>query len=258
MHLTPCIGALLLTAGLLAEDAAVAPSAPDPTAAIVAEGQFRYRQRDLDTFLAIARRHAGNKLSRVEEDQIRQAVIAAFTTREALLQALALLPSQLPAAARDQLVLDLLDFQGEPLPPQPLRPVAPPSEPSPVAPPATESTTAAAQAAVGTPILVRLPQLSLPRTLEGIGQRTMLLGLAFSFSDEATATALQEQSPLIQDAILGYLHRLPPGEFAQPSQPALKAGIEAAIRSILPNFPEQSVLIPELEVVLPDAATTTP
>jgi len=240
-----CAGSLLLAAGLMAEEATPAPAAPDPTAAIVAEGQFRYRQRDLDAFLAIARRHAGNKLSRVEEDQIRQAMIAAFTARESLVQALALLPSNLSPQARDQLALDLLDFQGEPLPPQPLRP------PTAATTSATPAPTTAPSAG---PILVRLPQLALPRTLEGIGPRTLLLGLAFSFADEATATALQEQAPVIQDAILGYLHGLPPAEFAQPSQPALKEGLETAIRAKLPNFPANAVLVPELEVTVPDAA----
>lgn len=257
---------LTLGLGLLvaAEGEAPVPTpSPDPSAAVVAEGTFLYRQRDLDAFLAIARRHNGRKLSRAEEDQVRQALIVAFTAREDLARALTALPASLDGPARDRLVLDLLDFQGEPIPPRPLTPenAAPAQEPAapatgtpapapvPEAKPATAGDAPAGTVAPdpASPVIVRLPQLVLPRTFPDLGKRTLTLSLAFTFTDGALAERLQNQAPLIQDAILTYLHGLDADAFTKPSQPALKAGIDAAIRAKVPTFPADAVLIPELE-----------
>jgi len=259
-----CLLATCLTTIGVTPAGAAEPGGPDPTAAIVAESSnFRYRQRDLDALVAIAHRHAGTTLNRHEEDQLRTAVLSALTVRESLREVLALLPSSLTPQARDQLTLDLLDFEGEAVPPASTRPPAltPQNPNAPDAVPADAAATPVTAAATeapaatpapastsGDPILVRLPQLALPRTFPGIGKRTLVLGLAFNFSNEATATALQEQAPIIQDAILGYLHGLPVEAFTQPSQPALKQGIDAAIRSKIPTFPVDAVLIPELDV----------
>jgi flagellar basal body-associated protein FliL len=250
--LTACIG------GVMAEEAQPPVREPDPTAAIVAEGVYRYHQRDLDAFVALAKRHNGNQLTRAEEDQIRHALVAAFPAREALNQALVLLPASLTSVARDRLVLDLLDYQADPVPPQALRPAAPAEvtpvtagEPAVMGNPATTPATTPASnptTPAATPILVRLPQLVLPRNLDGVGDRTMTIGIAFSFTSDQVAKKLEDQSPLIQDAILGYLHGLAPAEFAQPNQIDLKAGIDAAIRAKVPTFPANAILIPELDV----------
>lgn len=260
--LAPLILCSLL--GAAEGEAPVTVASPDPTAAVVAEGAFLYRQRDLDAFLAIARRHNGNKLARAEEDQIRNALIAAFTAREALVRALSTLPASLDGPARDRLVLDLLDFQGEPLPSRPLTPenAAPApipdattaAAPQPATPGATTPATSEAPAAGATPtgaaagpVIVRLPQLVLPRTFPDLGKRTLTMSLAFTFTDGALAERLKDQAPLIQDAILTYLHGLDADAFTKPSQPALKSGIDAAIRAKVPTFPADAVLIPELE-----------
>lgn len=258
-----------LSAALCAEDAAkppvADPAAPttaptaaapvevDPTIAIVAEGQFVYFQRDLDAFLAIAKRHNNNNLSRAEEDQLRRSFMVAFTAREPLLQAIAAMPQSLPANVRDQIVLDLLDFQADPMPPKPLTPTnaAPQGDvaaATPQAGPAAVAAVAALAAPAAGPTLVRLPPLRLARSFTGKkGEQVLNLGLAFSFSDPALVTSLETQSPRIQDAILGYLHSLSFDEFTMPNQPAMKAGLEKAIQAQVPTFPTGAILIPELD-----------
>ncbi|MBN8526025.1 MAG: hypothetical protein J0M02_11875, partial [Planctomycetes bacterium] len=90
---------------------------PDPIQAVVAEGAFLYRQRDLDALLLVALRHARARefaadgkatvLSGAETEQIRQALIAALPAREALAAALAALPERVTPAARDAIALDI-------------------------------------------------------------------------------------------------------------------------------------------------------
>lgn len=224
--------------------ASIAPLAPDPTAAVVAEGTFLYRQRDLDALMLVAARHTRQKLARADEDQLRQVLIQALTAREALLASLAGLPTAITGKARDALILDLLDYQADRAA---LTPIAPPA----TAAPADAATVPAATEAG--PVLVRLPNLSMTRTLPGLGKRQLVLGIALYFSDAAIGKALENRAPLVQDAILGHLNALPDRDFAEPNQLTLKEGLIAAVKSKVPEFPADGILIPQLEVVAPDA-----
>jgi flagellar basal body-associated protein FliL len=238
---------VLLASGLVAAEppapAEKAPS-PDPTAAVVADGRFIYRQRDLDALVLIAQRYAKQKLSRTEEEQVRQVLIGALPGREALIDACAGLPASLAGKARDQFLLDLLDYQAEKAPPKALTP----GEPQPAAPAA-----APAQPPAAGPVLVRLPDLVLNRQLEGLGRRQLTIGLALNFADGAQNRLFEAKAAILQDAVLGYLHGLSAAEFADPNQVALKAGLTKAIQAKLPEFPSDAVLIPQLDVSTPDA-----
>ncbi len=228
---------------------------PDPTAAVVAEGRFTYRQRDLDALMLIAERHAKAKLGRVEEERLRQVILQAMTARESLLEALAILPAPFTGKTRDALVLDLLDYQGEPTAIKenaPPMPTAPPGATAPVsAAPGSAAPGSAAPADNG-PMLVRLPPLTLTRTLDGLGKRQLSLGLALAFRDAAQAKSLEAKAPLIQDAILGYVQRLPPAQFAEPDQVQLKDGLIKAVIGKVPEFPVDGILIPQLDAGVPD------
>lgn len=226
--------------------ASIAPLAPDPTAAVVAEGTFLYRQRDLDALMLVAVRHTRQKLARGDEDQLRQVLIQALTAREALLASLAGLPTAISGKARDALILDLLDYQADRAA---LTPTAPPA----AAAPADAAAATAPAATEAGPVLVRLPNLSMTRTLPGLGKRQLVLGIALYFSDAAIGKALENRAPLVQDAILGHLNALPDRDFAEPNQLTLKEGLIAAVKSKVPEFPADGILIPQLEVVDPDA-----
>ena len=227
-----------------ASSATIAPLAPDPTAAVIAEGVYLYRQRDLDALMLVAARHQRQKLSRADEDQVRQALIQALTAREALLAALTVLPTAITDKARDELVLDLLDYQADRAP---LRSKAPTAAPVDAAAPAAPA------ANDNGPVLVRLPNLSMTRTIAGQGKRQLVLGIALYFSDPAIGKALENRAPLVQDAILGHLNALPDRDFAEPNQLTLKEGLTAAVKSKVPEFPGDGILIPQLEVMAPDA-----
>jgi hypothetical protein len=232
------LGSLLaacLAAGWAGE-AAPGPTVPgparlDPTAAIVAAGRQIYRQRDLDALVAVAQRHAKGKLGGTDLERVRLVIARALVAREALTAALADLPSALPQSAREALVLDLLDYQAEP------------------APARTEAAGAApgaeASAARG-PVLVRLPPLQIYRQIGG-QRRQLAIGLALFFADAGLARRMEDVAPLIQDLILGHVHRLPDGEFLAPSQMALKQALAQAIRAKLPDFPADGVLITQLD-----------
>jgi flagellar basal body-associated protein FliL len=249
------------------EEAAPAPEAEpmgiDPTLAIVAQDLYVYRQRDLDALMLIAARHAKQKLSTVDEEQLRQCILLALTARESLNNALANLPKSLSKRAKDQLILDVLDYQADVAPRKatqaevlstdsvtPGAPAADPSkkpaEPAPAADPAA--------APAGTdPIIVRLPPLVKTRNIEGLGKRQLTLGLALYFQTADISTKMESKSPLIQDAVLSYIEKLTPAEFAEPDQIALKEGLIKAIVAKIPEFPADGILIPQLEVVNPDA-----
>jgi hypothetical protein len=238
-----------------AAPAAAAATAPhfDPTAAVVAEGHFTYRQRDLDTLMLIAQRHARGKLSKADEERLRPILLQALTAREALIDLLGGLPPSLSGKARDALVLDLIEYQAEPAT---LRPpgngpgAAAAGSGAPAPPPAAP----ALAPADGGAVLVRLPALSLTRTLEGIGRRQLVLGLALYFRDAGLAKSLEAKAPLIQDAILGYVQHLPPAQFAEPDQLRLKDGLIKAVTARVAEFPSDGILIPQLEVNLPESA----
>ncbi len=236
---------------------AVETPQPDPTSAIVAQGRFVYRARDLEALTLIAARHAKRKFTRAEEEQVRQALGQLVTAREPLLQALAYLPA-LPGPARDQLLLDLIDYQAEPAaPPAGAEPLASARAMAPAD--ATDaSPTGPTPATADGEVLVRLPPLSMTRTLDEIGRRQLTVGLVLYFADQALAQKLEAKAPLIQDAVLGHLNQLPLNEFVQPNHEALKLGLAAAISARVPEFPHDSVLITQLDVEEPtaDAAPT--
>jgi hypothetical protein len=245
------------SASTSATTSATAPSPHfDPTAAVVAEGHFTYRQRDLDTLMLIAQRHARGKLSKADEERLRPLLLQALTAREALIDLLGGLPASLAGKGRDALILDLLEYQAEPAtlrPPGGGAAAAAPASGAPVQQ-AAAPVPASAASADGGVVLVRLPALSLTRTLEGIGRRQLVLGLALYFRDAALAKALEAKAPLIQDAILGYVQHLPPAQFAEPDQLRLKDGLIKAVTTRVAEFPSDGILIPQLEANNPDAA----
>jgi flagellar basal body-associated protein FliL len=212
-----------------------APSA-DPTQAIVAEGSGLYRQRDLDALLLVAMRHVRSRalvadgrsvpVSSADEDQVRRVLIEALVAREALVAALAQLPTRVSPAARDAIAVDLLAFQAEPNP----RTVQP-----------------AASAPGPGPVLVRLPPCTVTKLIEGQGRRQLTLGLALAFSDAAAAQQMEAQAPLIQDAVLGALRAAGPEAFIDPDHAQLKSRLGDAIRARIPAFPADGLLIPQLE-----------
>lgn len=215
---------------------AAGETAPDPAQAIIAEGSSLYRQRDLDALLLVAARHARAKefatngkptaLAGADLDQIRQVIIRSLTAREALVAALAGLPEQVPPAARDAIALDILAYQAEANPAV----AAPPSVP----------------AAAG-PVLVRLPPFTITRTIDGQGRRQLTLGLALAFTDATAAQIMETQAPLIQDTVLGALRGLGPELFVDPDHATVKSRLTDAIRAKLPAFPNDGLLIPQLE-----------
>ena len=239
---------------------AAAPSAqPDPTTAIVAEGRYIYRQRDVDALVQIASRHTKLRFSKTEEEVLRQAIIGMLISREPLQDAIAHLPPGFSGTNRDLFVLDVLDFEGEPS-----KAVAPPSTPAdPATPPtATPNTNTTAAAATPTPetsgsLLIRLPALHLSRTLPGLGKRHLSMTIALFFRNREQATKLQESAPVIQDAILSYVQGLSPALFAEPNQLVLKDGITTAIIAKVPNFPLDAVLIPEMDTAAPSTDSKT-
>ncbi len=228
--------------------AAAAPAErPDPTAAVVAEARYLYRQRDLDALLTIAMRHAKGKVAKVDEERMRQTLLMALTAREPLLQVLATLPPSYPAKGRDALLLDLIDYQAEPAKPPAPPPAGGPSTSGPVpSAPATTSPTTETAPPAG-PILVRLPPLTVTRSLEKLGKRSLTIGLALVFTDPALSKTMEAKAPIIQDAILSYAHQLTPAQIAEPDQIALKAGFAKAIAAKVPGFPVDGVLIPQLD-----------
>jgi hypothetical protein len=261
-HLLAC-GLAFAAAACGADAAPAATPAPapapaaaprlDPTAAVVAEGRFIYRQRDLDALVLIANRHAKGKLGPAEQEQVRQSLVRALTAREPLLDALASLPSALASGpAHDALLLDLLDYQAEPA-----KPVVPAAD---KAAPAADKPVVDAKAADAKPeakaadapadgeTIVSLPPLSLNRTCDGIGKRQLTLGIALLLPDAAAARRLEAKAPLIRDAIIGFLQQLPAAEFAEPDQAAMKKGLASAVIAKVPEFPAGGILIPQLEV----------
>ncbi len=226
-------------------------AALDPTAAVVAEGRYTYRQRDLDALMQIAQRHARGKLGKADEEVLRQALLAGLTAREPLLEAIAMLPPGMTSHAREQLVLDLLAYQAEPA-----KVAAPPSETGAAAPaPAHDAAkpSAAPAAPADGPVLIRLPPLTLNRTVEGAGKRQLVLGLALFFKDPALAKSLEAKAPLIQDAIIGYVQKLPSAQFVEPDQSLLKSGLARAVIAKVPEFPADGILIPQLDSTAGDA-----
>lgn len=231
---------------------APAPAAADPTAAIIAEGAYTYRQRDLDALLQIALRHARNKamsadgktqlVTAADEDRLRQTLIGAFTAREALLAALAGLPDRLSPAARDAIVLDLLAYKAEPA-------AAPPAAAPAAAVPA------AAPPAAG-PAIIRLPPFTITCAIDGKGRRQLTIGLALAFADGSQAKAMEAQAPVLQDAVLAALRGLPAAAFTDPDHHALKQLLSDAVRARIPGFPADGLLIPQLDAGSADAAAS--
>ena len=223
---------LLAGAALAAvEPATAAALPPDPSAAVVAEGAFRYRARDVEALVLIAKRHAKQRLTTTQEDALRQVLVRALPAREALLSALNGLPME--GAARDALILDLLAYQAEPTP------VVVPKAGAPAA-------SSAGPAASSGPVLVSLPALPVTRTIGG-KVRTLTIGLALMFPDQATADRLSSQAPVLQDALLGAAQALPDGQLTAPSQAEIRQAFLTAIKARLPDFPADGLLVPRLE-----------
>ncbi len=219
-----------------------ASASPDPTVAVVAEGAFTYRQRDVDALVLIAKRHARGKLSSADIDVLKQVLVRACIAREALLPIIAELPME--PAARDAFVLDLLDYT--PSTPTPIPGAAPPAAKDVSAKPAPAPIAAAAVDA-SKPVIITLPPLTRTRTLPGMGRRQLTLGLAFLLPNAAAANALEAKSALIQDAIQGAVQALDASQFSEPDQVVLKAALTTAIRARVPEFPADALLIPQLD-----------
>ena len=245
---TPTVPAASQAPAVAPAPAAVPPRI-DPTAAVVAEGRFIYRQRDLDALMLIAQRHAKGKLGKNDEERLRQVLLHAMTAREGMVEALAALP--LTGKAREDFALDLLDYQAEPNTRAAQPPPAAPSAGDKPAAPSTAAATALTPDAG--PVLIRLPPLTLVRTLDGLGKRQLTLGIALNLQNATLAKNLEAKAPLIQDAILTYVQRLPAAQFAEPDQVVLKDGLTKAVLGKVPEFPVDGILIPQLDAGLPDA-----
>jgi hypothetical protein len=242
----PAVAVPAVTAANEKPAAAANTRQPDPTAAIIAEGKYVYRQRDIDALMLIAMRHAKARFNKTEDERLREVLTAALLAREPFLDALAALPggsAGFSGPEREALILDLLDYQTElakvPVAPAP----AAGADPSvPVAP-----VTAVPAAPEAGPMLIRLPMLHLTRTLPGVGKRQLNLTIALFFRDPAVAQKLQSRAPLMQDAILSHVQGLSAAQFIEPSQLTLKDGITTAIIAKIPDFPPDAVLIPEMD-----------
>ncbi len=206
-------------------------SRPDPTAVVVVEGAQIFRQRDIDALILISQRHAKGKLGGADLERMRSVIVRALAAREKLLVVLADLPTSLTAKAREGLILDLLDYQGEINPK--LRKAA------------LDPVIYEAPAPAG-PLMVRLPPLPLYRMIAG-NRRQLTVGLALYFANPAIGKRMEDQSPLIQDAILAQLQRLSDAEFLEPSHASLKQGLAKAIIAKVPGFPSDGVLITQLD-----------
>ena len=268
MRHSPLIALLILSAGLTAAEAKPeskpTPSAvggvpagtekptatpvhqPDPAAAIVAEGKYVYRQRDIDALMLIAVRHAKARFNKTEDEHLREVLTSALLAREPFLDALATFPggsAGFSGPERDALILDLLDYQTElakvPAAPVPAAGVDPTVAGAPV--------TAVSAAPNAGPMLIRLPMLHLTRSLPGAGKRQLNLTIALFFRDPAVAQKLQSRAPLVQDAILSHVQGLSAAQFVEPNQLTLKDGITAAIIAKISDFPPDAVLIPEMD-----------
>lgn len=222
--------------------AALAPAQPDPTAAIVAEGKYVYRQRDLDALMLIAVRHAKARFSKIEDQHLREVLTNALLAREPFLDALTTLPAGFSGPERDALILDLLDYQAEPAKALAVTSEAPASEPTSAGLPG-----AGAKIPDVGPMLIRLPMLHLTRSLPSVGKRQLNLTIALFFRDPALAQKFQTRAPLVQDAILSHVQGLSAAQFIEPNQLTLKDGITAAIIAKIPDFPPDAVLIPEMD-----------
>lgn len=222
--------------------AAVALAQPDPTAAIVAEGKYVYRQRDLDSLMLIAVRHAKTRFSKIDDQHLREVLTNALLAREPFLDALTTLPAGFSGPERDALILDLLDYQAEPAKGLAITKEAPASETTSAGLPG-----AGAGAPDAGPMLIRLPMLHLTRSLPSVGKRQLNLTIALFFRDPALAQKFQTRAPLVQDAILSHVQGLSAAQFIEPNQLTLKDGITAAIIAKIPDFPPDAVLIPEMD-----------
>ena len=235
---------------------------PDPTAAIVAEGRYIYRQRDIDALMLIAARHAKARFGKVEEERLRETIITALLAREPLMDVLATLPSAFSGPEREALMLDLFDYQAEPTKARPAPAAHDPAATAGTAPPTTgaPANTAAPTTppSANAPLLIRLPPLVLVRTLPGTGKRQLSLTIALFFRDPTQSQKLQDRAALVQDAILSYVQALSPAQFVEPNQLTLKDGITAAIIAKVPDFPPDAVLIPEMEAGVPDGRDGAP
>lgn len=245
--------------GKAAEPAATTPL-PDPTTAIVAEGRYVYRQRDVDALMLIAARHAKTRFGKAEEDRIREILVGALLAREPLMDALAALPNTFSGPEREALLLDLLDYQAEPAKPLPAPAAGDPAAAATTTSAPTASGAAPADSAPPAtgPLLVRLPPLTLTRTLPGVGKRQLSLTIALFFRDQTQAQKLQDRAPLVQDAILSHVQALSPAQFVEPNQLTLKDGITAAIIAKVPDFPPDAVLIPEMDASAADGEAAKP
>ena len=224
---------------------------PDPAAAIVAEGKYVYRQRDIDALMLIAVRHAKARFNKTDDEHLREVLTSALLAREPFLDALAALPggsAGFSGPERDALILDLLDYQTE----LAKVPAAPAAGANPTV--AGAPITAVPAAPNAGPMLIRLPMLHLTRSLPGAGKRQLNLTIALFFRDPAVAQKLQSRAPLVQDAILSHVQGLSAAQFVEPNQLTLKDGITAAIIAKISDFPPDAVLIPEMDASAGDGA----
>lgn len=164
---------------------ATRPLPPDPSSQVIAEGHYRYRQRDVDALTLVARRHLGRPFIDQEEKRTRTAIAQLLVAREALLAARTKLPASLTASQRDRLLLDILDYDAEAIDD------------------AVADIPAVAAAIDHDELqLSTIPTINLRRDIDGTAWQ-----LAIDISLLATRPA-GDLTPLIQDALLTHLHEL--------------------------------------------------
>ncbi len=217
----------------------------DPTAAVVAQGNQIYRQRDLDALIAIAQRYAKNKLDQNACDALRQTLVRILVAREAFNAGVAEFPTALNGKARDAFVLDLLDYQAE-------------AAPATAAAPVTAAPTPVPTGAPAATVIVNLPPMTLSRTIDKVGRRQLVIGLSLLFPDAGTAKSYEGRAALIRDCLLGCAQQLAPAQFVDPDQGMLKSAFLKAIQTKIPDFPDDSVLIPQLDAGPVETAAPAP
>lgn len=205
----------VLAIGPTITPATAAAGGSDPSTAVVAEGAYRYRQRDLDALVLIARRYLGRPFQGGEEAATRDAVRRLLVAREAFARERQHLPEAFTASQRDRLTLDILDYVAERNPGH-----VPGSTPT-----LRPDPGAVANGASATQLLT-IPSITLRRSF---GSSSWNLNLDLSvLADGSDETLI----PLLQDALLTWLHDIDQNAFTGLTPKTCKQGAAKALADL--------------------------
>ena len=206
-----------LTGLVLLGTAPLAAADEDPQAQVLAEGAQRYRQRDIDSLLLIARRHLGRPFQGAEEQALRASLLAMLLAREQLLAEAAKLPPAYTAAQRDRLLLDVLDYQADPGTGVP------------------GGGAAGAPAAPAPSAMLELPAIDMQRPKAADGAMARLQAkVALAVPSEA-ADDMRQKLLLVQDAVLAHLHGLDRAVFASLDLEGTRSAIRQGLAKAAPG-----------------------